>query len=442
MINRITWTKFIVLAAILVVPIWAAAESVTDILLRQQQQDLQNQLLQQQLLINQQKLLMQQQQQEQEKIKEDERLQQEDIERQRQVAADEAKKKADEEEKRNSFSTGTGFFIAPNGYLVTNAHVVDEYENFAIKIQSGRLLNANVITVDKERDLALLKVAGNFSTLNIDRVGRVSKGQRVMAIGYPQPTIQGSESKVTDGVISSFTGIRNDDTEFQISVPIQGGNSGGPLINEDGFVIGVVVATLDAQKFYSITGNIPQNVNYAIKAKVLLDFLAEQHISNSGNTHKKNSIESVDSATVLVIAKHGVIIDSTEAPPATPAPINKKAKLAAQKYAESQYKLGNSYEVGEGVPQNMAKAFECWLKAAALGYDKSQYSVGYAYWYGKGVGINLVHAYAWYSLAAAQGNEDAIKHRDLSWKNLTQEQLDEGHRLVAGWKMGGNLLGK
>ena len=219
-----------------------------------------------------QQLLLQQQQ---ELLREQYRRQQEERERQRQVAANEAKKKADEEEKRNSFSTGTGFFIAPNGYLVTNAHVVHEYENIAIKDQNGRLLKASVIAIDKERDLALLKVAGKYSPLRIDQTGQVSKGQRVLAIGYPQPTIQGSESKVTDGVISSFSGLRNDDNWFQISVPIQGGNSGGPLINEDGVVIGVVVATVNAQKFLSLTGNIPQNVNYAIKAKVLLDFLAE-----------------------------------------------------------------------------------------------------------------------------------------------------------------------
>ncbi len=406
-------------------------------------QQLENQLLQQQLLER-------QQMHEQQKIRERDRLQQEEVERQRQIAASEAKKKADEEEKRNSFSTGTGFFIAPNGYLVTNAHVVSEYENIAIKDQSGRLLNATVIAVDKERDLALLKVAGNFAPLRINQTGRVSKGQRVMAIGYPQPTIQGSESKVTDGVISSLTGIGNDENWFQVSVPIQGGNSGGPLINEDGIVIGVVVASVNVQKYFSITGNIPQNVNYAIKAKVLLDFLADQQIHNSGNTRKKNSIASVDSSTVLVIAKHGVFIGSTAAPPAAPAPLKKKESSALAPYelkiladrgdAEAQYKLGNWYERSEGVPKDLVRAFEWWLKAAAQGYGKAQYSVGFAYQDGEGVNRDLVRGYVWFSLAAAQGNEDAKSKRDHLGLSLTQDQYTEGKRLLSGWKKGDNLL--
>ena len=259
------------------------------------------------------------------RLKEAYRLQQEEREHQRQIAAK-------EEERKNGSSTGTGFFIAPNGYLVTNAHVIDEYENISIRTQNRRLLTATVIAIDKERDLALLKVEGKYTPLRVDQTGRVSKGQRVMAIGYPQPTIQGSESKVTDGVISSFTGLRNDDNWFQISVPIQGGNSGGPLINENGDVIGVVVATVNAQKFLSITGNIPQNVNYAIKSKVLLEFLAEQQIRNSGNNNKKTSIDAVDRSTVLIIAKHGVSSEASDNPSAQaplPAPrVNKKAEDA------------------------------------------------------------------------------------------------------------------
>lgn len=238
-----------------------------------------------------------------------------ELERQRQIAADEAKKKTAEAEKRNAISTGTGFFIAPSGYLVTNAHVVDDYENVAVKDQTGQLLHASVIAIDKNRDLALLKVVGNFPALRIDQVGRPAKGQRVLAIGYPQVSIQGSESKVTDGVISSMSGIRNNDDWFQISVPIQGGNSGGPLINENGVVIGVVVASVNAQKFLSITGSLPQNINYAIKAKVLLSFLAEQRIRNVGNSKKKDSIDEVDRATVLVIAKHGEPLVIAEAKP-------------------------------------------------------------------------------------------------------------------------------
>lgn len=237
------------------------------------------------------------------RIKEEYRIRQNELERQRHAKANELNKET-EDVRQNSVSTGTGFFIATNGYLVTNAHVVNGYENISIKDQYGRTLKATVIASDKKRDLALLKVSGNYPALHISQTDGVSKGQRVMTIGYPQPTIQGSESKVTDGVISSFTGLKDNDNWFQISVPIQGGNSGGPLINEDGTVIGVVVATLNAKKFLSITGNIPQNVNYAIKSKVLLDFLIEHQILNINSSNQKTSINAVDQSTVLIISMH------------------------------------------------------------------------------------------------------------------------------------------
>jgi hypothetical protein len=153
----------------------------------------------------------------------------------------------------------------------------------------------------------LLKVNAAFPVLSITNSESVSKGQRVLAVGYPQISIQGNESKVTDGIISSFSGVQNDDNWFQISVPIQGGNSGGPLITESGGVVGVVVATANVARFFKMTGNLPQNVNYAIKSKVLLDFLKTQSLQNPAVSKGKVSIETVDASTVLVIAKNGLI---------------------------------------------------------------------------------------------------------------------------------------
>jgi hypothetical protein len=155
--------------------------------------------------------------------------------------------------------------------------------------------------------LALLKVNGAFPSLKIASSESVSKGQRVLVVGYPQISIQGNESKVTDGIISSFSGIRNDEDWFQISVPIQGGNSGGPLVTESGGVVGVVVATANVAKYYKLTGNLPQNVNYAIKSKVLLDFLKTQNLQNISAVKDRVSIDDVDASTVLVIAKNGLI---------------------------------------------------------------------------------------------------------------------------------------
>ncbi len=231
---------------------------------------------------------------------------QEAVRRQQKIAED---KKLQEvaETKRNAISTGTGFFIAPGGYLVTNHHVIEDATDYAVRDHKGRFYQATVIARDSNRDLALLKVNGAFPTLKIASSESVSKGQRVLAVGYPQISIQGNESKVTDGIISSFSGLQNDDNWFQISVPIQGGNSGGPLVTESGGVVGVVVATANVARFYKLTGNLPQNVNYAIKSKVLLDFLKAQNLQNFSAVKGKISIDDVDASTVLVIAKNGLI---------------------------------------------------------------------------------------------------------------------------------------
>lgn len=225
---------------------------------------------------------------------------------QKRALEEQARRRA-EEERHNAISTGTGFFVSPDGYVITNSHVISDKTDYAVRDLKGRFFRAQLVVQDKRRDLALIKVTGRFPSLKVVHSDSVSKGQRVYAVGYPQISIQGNESKVTDGVISSFSGIRNDDDWFQISVPIQGGNSGGPLVTEAGQVVGVVVASVNVSKFHSIAGTLPQNINYAIKSKLLLAFLDESRIRNASTTPGKTKIEDVDRATVLVVAKNGPI---------------------------------------------------------------------------------------------------------------------------------------
>ncbi len=229
----------------------------------------------------------------------------------------------EKEAEQNATYTGTGFFVNTAGYLITNAHVVEDKSYITIRDSKGKFFHAKVIAQDKQNDFALLQVDGNFPALRIIHSDQVKKGQRVFTVGYPQISIQGNESKVTDGIINSFSGIKDDASWFQISVPVQGGNSGGPLINEHGDVIGVVVASIDVQKYYSITGNMPQNVNYAIKSKVLMQFLSTHQIRNTSEFNEKNSIEYVDRGTVLVIAQNSPIDASYEE-----RPVNKNAEDA------------------------------------------------------------------------------------------------------------------
>lgn len=162
---------------------------------------------------------------------------------------------------------GSGFFVTRDGYLLTNFHVVKDAEKIEVKYKT-QFFRAQVIDTDKVDDLAVLKVdGGSFSALALSARDTVDLGQPVFTIGFPNIEMQGLEPKYTDGSISSLSGMEGDPTEYQISVPVQPGNSGGPLCDANGEVVGVVVARLNDLAVMQISGVVPQNVNYAVKAQ-------------------------------------------------------------------------------------------------------------------------------------------------------------------------------
>ncbi len=164
-------------------------------------------------------------------------------------------------------SSGTGFFISSDGYLVTNYHVVEEAENYSVRTRAGTL-PATLVKADKTNDLALLKVSGTFAALPL-ATRPETLGQPVFTIGFPNPEVQGTQPKLTRGEISSLAGMQDDPRHFQISVPVQPGNSGGPLVDLNGNVVGIVSMRLGDLRALKMTGALPQNVNYAIKSSVL-----------------------------------------------------------------------------------------------------------------------------------------------------------------------------
>ena len=127
--------------------------------------------------------------------------------------------------------------------------------------------------VDEANDLAVLKLAdGKYPFIPVAQSRKVRLGQPVATIGFPNIDIQGFSPKVTKGEISSLNGIGDDPRSWQVSVPVQPGNSGGPLLDEDGNVVGVVVMKLGT-KAAQATGDIPQNVAYAVKSTYALALL-------------------------------------------------------------------------------------------------------------------------------------------------------------------------
>jgi S1-C subfamily serine protease len=176
--------------------------------------------------------------------------------------------------KDNSKSSGSGFFITTGGIIATNAHVVEDATNIEVTVSNeiGTFTyKAKILLVDAKNDVALLKIDDEkFKGLNSIPYGITENsdvGSKVFTIGYPLNDVMGSNYKVTDGIISSKSGIADDVRYYQISVPLQPGNSGGPLFNKEGNVIGITSARLNGQA----VGTQIENVNYAIKSSYLLN---------------------------------------------------------------------------------------------------------------------------------------------------------------------------
>lgn len=166
-------------------------------------------------------------------------------------------------------ASGTGFVINSDGYFLTCAHVVEDGRIIMVHL-GAKTYPAKLICVDVGNDIALLKLDGtNFHPLAFAR-DIPQMGDKVFTLGFPNPDFQGAAAKYTEGVISSLSGIMDDVRTMQITVPVQGGNSGGPLVDANGNVLGLVVAQLNAATIFEYTGDIPQNVNFAVKMNYAL----------------------------------------------------------------------------------------------------------------------------------------------------------------------------
>jgi S1-C subfamily serine protease len=175
-------------------------------------------------------------------------------------------------------TSGTGFFVTAQGHVLTNAHVVDECSYVEVAGPNG-LVQVRVIANDTANDLALLKSELAPSKFAQMRTG-VRLGETVAAFGYPLLGMLSTTGNFTLGNVTSLTGLRDDTRYLQISTPVQPGNSGGPLLDASGNFVGVVSAKLNALRVMLATnGDIPQNVNFAVKSSVAATFLESNSVS-------------------------------------------------------------------------------------------------------------------------------------------------------------------
>lgn len=191
-------------------------------------------------------------------------------------------------------SSGSGFYVNASGNVITNAHVVENCKDIQVR-QGKQSYPATLVARDRIFDLALLKTKASQPAPQV-RSRPIEVGDAVYASGFPLSTFLGSELNFTDGKVSSLKGIGGNATNFQITAPVQPGNSGGPLIDKSGNIAGVVVAKLNAIKVAAMTGDIPQNINFAIKSDVLRIFL-------DGNDVIYNSAASDSTIDPVAIAK-------------------------------------------------------------------------------------------------------------------------------------------
>ena len=199
--------------------------------------------------------------------------------------------------------SGSGFFVSKMGHVITNAHVVQNCNRVTIGDNANKQVPAEIVNADKSNDLALLKLstlemASAESQFLIQKLGivvvplaskgllrseDVKLGEKVLVAGYPFGEFFSNTIKVTTGVVSATRGAGDDSGQFQLDAAVQPGNSGGPIYDSGGNIVGVVISQLDKLKMAKAIGSMPENVNFGIKASTVRQFL-----TSSGLPSKKS----------------------------------------------------------------------------------------------------------------------------------------------------------
>jgi S1-C subfamily serine protease len=218
--------------------------------------------------------------------------------------------RAEDKEKPGSsvLGTGTGFAVSAQGHILTAFHVASLGSSVRVHLPSGEATAAEIVASDRNNDLALLKIGATNIQAAAFRDGRgPSLGEDVFAVGFPLYGYISTQLSATRGNLSALAGPADDTRLLQITAPVQPGNSGGPLLDQAGNVVGMVIGKLDTAKVAKAIGDIPQNVNFALSGPVLRAFLESRGVEyrTRRSTSKLEPDEAVKQGrafTVLVEA--------------------------------------------------------------------------------------------------------------------------------------------
>ena len=189
-------------------------------------------------------------------------------------------------------ASGSGFAVTSDGYVVTNYHVIEGCNSVEV-YENNQPIAAVVVNFDLNNDIALLKA--NFKPNHYFplRSKNPSLLMDIYAAGYPFGYDISTPVKVTQGIVSSLSGVGNNYSNIQIDAAIQPGNSGGPIIDKKGNVVAVAVATLDLEEVYEAYGVIPEGTNFGIKSNVVINFLESNNVQTSEPNTRNVSTESL-----------------------------------------------------------------------------------------------------------------------------------------------------
>ena len=200
-------------------------------------------------------------------------------------------------------SSGSGFLISGDGYIISNFHVIDGCDKIQVKSQ-GKIFNASIVISDKKNDLSLIESKIKTNSFYTISSNEPQLSDDIFVAGFPFGENLGSSVKVTKGIISSLSGLDNDFTKIQIDAAIQPGNSGGPIINEFGHVVGIAVSKLDFKKILKVYGTIPENTNFGIKSSLLRGLLRSKSIKFKTDRYdtitKSNLTKIISEGTVYI----------------------------------------------------------------------------------------------------------------------------------------------
>jgi S1-C subfamily serine protease len=206
---------------------------------------------------------------------------------------------------RSRFSAGSGFYVSREGHLVTNDHVVRDCR--AVRLPDGQTVE--VVGRDTRADLALLRARPVATVARLRADNRIRQGEDVLTYGFPLHGVLSSSGQLGAGMVTALTGLRDNPLQLQIDVPVQSGNSGGPLIDQRGHVVGVVVSKLNALRVAQITGDIPQNVNFAVRLEPLKALLERHDVpleaaaGKSAARDRQNIAEEARTYTTAVLCE-------------------------------------------------------------------------------------------------------------------------------------------